>query len=357
MIFRRHLLYLSLPSIAFVLGLVWFRRKRITHCDTGGKPTSDIGEKSSCNSVTKEEEEKIKIKKNPDFKHSQSLQINQKKEVDSNDNKFGKSAPINIIPNRSPPIKNNDTIQESVIQTKNNKEIELNSISEQEFDSVSPIDLPDSLERRNFSFSTQNIKMEEPIVVKATVPAKISPKNSFVETKYTEKCVDDDCRDSANHSPIDKTDLLRGDVDNSIVSPIASPPLSLCSLHSADSGQGSSPPQSVGLPATTYEFLISQTLVGQLIGRKGTHVNQIKSQTGASVLVKKHPDSNNLKICAIEGNQNEIDSALIMIRKKLPEKRYPNLTLKRVYFAPSQSVIPLPAIDSASLRVSFLFFF
>lgn len=338
MIFKRHLLYLSLPSLAFVLGLVWFRRKRITHCDTGGKPTSDS--EKSCN--VKEVEE-VTVKQNRDFKHSQSLQISQKKPVDSNDNKFGKSAPINIIPNRSPPFKN-DAIQEPAAA----KETSLNSIEEHEFDSVSPIDLPDSLERRNFSFSTQNIKIEEPVVVKATVPAKISPKNSFVENKYTEKCVDDDNRDSANHSPVDK-------IENSIVSPIASPPLSLCSVHSADSGQGSSPPQSVGLPATTYEFLISQNLVGQLIGRKGVHVNQIKSQTGASVLVKRHPESNNLKICAIEGNQNEIDSALVMIRKRLPEKKYPNLTLKRVYFAPSQSVIPLPAVDSSCLRVSILF--
>lgn len=339
MIFKRQLIYLSLPSLAFVLGLVWFRRKRITHCDTGGKPISD-SEKKSMNS-TKEVEE-ITIKKNPDFKHSQSLQINQKKSVDSNDNKFGKSAPINIVhSNRSPPFKN-DTVQEPILAKQNSKETDLNVIEEHDFDSVSPIDLPDSLERRNFSFSTQNIKMEEPVVVKATVPAKISPKNSFVENKYTEKCVDDDNRDSANHSPVDKT-----------VSPIASPPLSLCSVNSADSGQGSSPPQSVGLPATTYEFLISQLLVGQLIGRRGANVNQIKSQTGASVLVKRHPESKILKICAIEGNQNEIDSALVMIRKKLPEKRYPNLTLKRVFFAPSQSVIPLPAVDSSCLRVSF----
>lgn len=342
MIFKRHLLYLSLPSLAFVLGLVWFRRKRITHCDTGGKPISDSDEKA-CNSTKVVEE--VAIKKTPDFKHSQSLQINQKKSVDSNDNKFGKSAPINIIQNKSPPFKN-DTIQEPILTKQISKETDLNSIEEHDFDSVSPIDLPDSLERRNFSFSTQNIKIDEPVVVKATVPAKISPKNSFVENKYTEKCVDDDCRDSANHSPVDKT-----------VSPIASPPLSLCSVNSADSGQGSSPPQSVGLPATTYEFLISQLLVGQLIGRRGVHVNQIKSETGASVLVKRHPESNNLKICAIEGNQNEIDSALIMIRKKLPEKRYPNLTLKRVYFAPSQSVIPLPAVDSSCLRVSCFFFF
>lgn len=340
MIFKRHLLYLSLPSLAFVLGLVWFRRKRITHCDTGGKPISD-NETLETNS-TKQVEEKT-IKKTPDFKHSQSLQINQKKEFDSNDNKFGKSAPINIIPNRSPPFKNPDTIQTDPILIK--QEIILNSIEEHDFDSVSPIDLPDSLERRNFTFSTQNIKMEEPIIVKASVPAKISPKNSFVENKYTEKCVDDDQRDSANHSPVDKT-----------VSPIASPPLSLCSVNSADSGQGSSPPQSVGLPAaTTYEFLISQLLVGQLIGRRGAHVNQIKSQTGASVLVKRHPDANNLKICAIEGTQNEIDSALAMIRKKLPEKRYPSLTLKRVYFAPAQKSVvaaPVPAVDSACLRVS-----
>ena len=102
---------------------------------------------------------------------------------------------------------------------------------------------------------------------------------------------------------------------------------------------------------TTYEFLLPQNLVGPIIGRKGIYVNQIKSKTGASVLVKKHPESNKMKICSIQGSQKEIDDALKMIRQKLPENRYPNLTMARVYFTTPQTVIPLPAIDTTCLRL------
>lgn len=153
-------------------------------------------------------------------------------------------------------------------------------------------------------------------------------------------------RDSANHSPADVM--------------LASPSLSSISdSHSegsSDSGKGCSevatPPSrtpagdgsvsgDVSLP-TMYEFAIPQTLVGRLIGRHGCFVSQIKNKAHAHILIKKHPESNKLKICAIEGSQVEIDNALEMIRDKFPEKRYPELTLEQVSFAPSVTVPLLP---------------
>lgn len=51
-----------------------------------------------------------------------------------------------------------------------------------------------------------------------------------------------------------------------------------------------------------HQFLISQSLVGLLIGKHGSFVTQIKSKTGATVYVRRHPDSVKQKICAVEGN-------------------------------------------------------
>lgn len=52
---------------------------------------------------------------------------------------------------------------------------------------------------------------------------------------------------------------------------------------------------------SVYEFVLPQALVGKLIGRHGAFVQQIKSKTNASVLIKRHPDTGKLKICAVEG--------------------------------------------------------
>lgn len=52
-----------------------------------------------------------------------------------------------------------------------------------------------------------------------------------------------------------------------------------------------------------HQFVIPQSLVGLLIGKHGSFVTQIKSKTGASVYVRRHPDSVKQKICAVEGKK------------------------------------------------------
>ncbi|KAB0794664.1 hypothetical protein PPYR_11503 [Photinus pyralis] len=153
-------------------------------------------------------------------------------------------------------------------------------------------------------------------------------------------------RDSANHSPADVM--------------LASPSLSCISdSHSegsSDSGKGCSevatPPSRT--PAgdgsvssdtvfpTIYQFVIPQNLVGKLIGRHGTFVNQIMSKAHAHIVIKKHPDNDQLKICVMEGMQVEIENALKMIRNKFPLKRFPELSLEKIVFEP-----PVPTLSLA----------
>lgn len=82
---------------------------------------------------------------------------------------------------------------------------------------------------------------------------------------------------------------------------------------SSDSGKGCSeaaspPPANLNndmVPSETalriHQFVIPQSLVGLLIGKHGSFVTQIKVKTGASVYVRRHPDSVKQKICAVEG--------------------------------------------------------
>jgi A-kinase anchor protein 1 len=106
----------------------------------------------------------------------------------------------------------------------------------------------------------------------------------------------------------------------------------------------------VGAPSTQYDFLIPQTLIGILIGRQGKFVKHIKTKTGANVLVKKNPQSKKSKICTIEGTQAEIDAALKLIRTKLPEKKFPYLTLDRIASTPESTLIP--SFDASVMHVS-----
>lgn len=148
-------------------------------------------------------------------------------------------------------------------------------------------------------------------------------------------------RDSANHSPVDPM--------------LASP--SMChfsdnhSEGSSDSGKGCSeaaspPPANLNLVASEtalriHQFVISQSLVGLLIGKHGSFVTQIKGKTGASVYVRRHPDSMKQKICAVEGTQTEIEAALEMIKEKFPEKKFPNFSLQEISAELYQRLVPL----------------
>ncbi|KAJ8722688.1 hypothetical protein PYW07_003868 [Mythimna separata] len=150
-------------------------------------------------------------------------------------------------------------------------------------------------------------------------------------------------RDSANHSPVDPM--------------LASP--SMChfsdnhSEGSSDSGKGCSeaaspPPTNLNtdlVPSETalriHQFVIPQSLVGLLIGKHGSFVTQIKAKTGASVYVRRHPDSVKQKICAVEGTQSEIEAALELIKDKFPEKKFPNFSLQEISAELYQRLVPL----------------
>lgn len=125
-----------------------------------------------------------------------------------------------------------------------------------------------------------------------------------------------------------------------------SPLMSYCdSEGSNDSGKGGSefqfgvdtPLHSTvpTIPLVLYEFEIPQELCGLLIGRNGRHVNFIKQETNANILIKRHPFYTQLKICAVSGTEEEVNEALVLIRKRFPVDMYPNVTMVQVNVMPS----------------------
>jgi len=142
-------------------------------------------------------------------------------------------------------------------------------------------------------------------------------------------------RDSANHSPAEVM----------LSSPAISTFSDAHSEGSSDSGKGCSdvvtPPSRTpaggssvagDVAPSVYEFVLPQVIVGRLIGRHGAFLQDIRAKTHTNVFIKKHPETNSLKICAIEGTHQDIDAALKMIRQKFPLRRFPDLTLDKVTF-------------------------
>lgn len=373
MVSGRPLLYLSLPSLAIIIGLVWFRRKKFIGFDSGGKnPTEGNSESvETADKTTHVEEECQGI----DLKHTESLPItpsaNDKDESSKNQSSSsssscsGKSAPIDIISNtRSPPKFSDQQLDAELLKLKiEESDIRnLRLIEEQDdFSSFeSPVNLPGTVDRfQSFNKFDKSFEPQmEPVVVKAKSPESC---NGTVADAHTQDMVNNNStehatesvratndEDTANNNTLNEEETVNGEEPHS---PVASPPLSVCSMHSGDSGKGSSPPQSECAPVTSYDFLLPVYLVSKLLGRKASFVQLIKAKTGVNVLIKRNPDTHKTKICSLEGTQAEIDNALALIRRKFPEKRFSALTLQRVHVGQTENVVPLPLIDTTCFNL------
>ena len=417
MVSSKPLLYLSLPGVAFILGVFWFRRRNKNRLDSDTKTENGgIGEKLYSSSKKAEANEEIitKTTANGNLKNSanptptKSINIKGGQTNDDENRIFGKSAPIKIVQNgrgTSPAKQSQQQVDSEILKSKiQDAEHKLLRSIDEDFENLSsPVDLPDSVNNR-MSFYSRNvdIKKDKPVVIMATTAPKISPENSFMESKYTKECeqnnnvkdkktVDNSKNDklirtspptALKNTELEKTkeiskktseattDLINTS-DNTKKSVIvnetetetnvtekrnvdaASPSLSLCSVQSGDSGKGSSLPRSEATRAkTTYEFFLPNSLVGQLYGRKRSYINYIKSKTNATVVLRQKLYTGKLRVCAVEGTDSEVQAALALIRQRLPAKRYPNLTMQRIHFALPQSVVPLSTESLLNLQVS-----
>ncbi|XP_016961725.1 A-kinase anchor protein 1, mitochondrial [Drosophila biarmipes] len=416
MVSGRPLLYLSLPGVAFILGVFWFRRRNKNRLDKPDDEDTSAIKDSSMESTVQARKANgvLQNGKLPQQPASKSMNINgtiangngagsggggsNSGSGSGSDEKdspttilYGKSAPIKIQSNgRSSNGKHQQQIDSEMLKSKiqDAEHKKLCSIDEDFENLSSPRDLPDSVNTRvSFYNRKASQKTVEPVVIKATRTPKISPENSFLDTNYTTK---EECEQNNNCEPKEKekeqkvaakeeaTEASNGEqpeleaaqeleqtvlkeelVDNNGNQKrnvdAASPSLSICSVQSGDSGKGSSLPRSEATRVkTSYEFLFPVSLIGHLYGRKRAFINQIKAKTLANVVLSKNPYSSKVRICTIEGTESEIDAALAMIRQRLPAKRYPNFTMQRIHFALPQTIVPLSTESLYSLQLKLI---
>lgn len=399
MVSGRPLLYLSLPGVAFILGVFWFRRRNKNRIENDADPKSDKLNGKAITGTTKEQLNVAEVKEKAITKsiangnvqtgkpQTKSMNINGSIPTDDDNpanRLFGKSAPIKIVQNgrgaggNSPAKQNqqqqqNQQIDSEVLKSKiQDAEHKLLRSIDEDFENLSsPVDLPDSINKR-MSFYARNVdvKKDSPVVIMATTTPKISPENSFMESKYTKDCCEQNNNLETKDDGIAEEDTLsktnanttgnscsknnnnNKKTDDKCRVDAASPSLSLCSVQSGDSGKGSSLPRSEATRAkTTYEFFFPYIFIGMLYGRKRTHINLIKAKTNATIVIRKKLYPGKLRICAIEGTESEVQAALAMIRQRFPVKRYPNLTLQKIHFALPQTVVPLPTESLINLQV------
>ncbi|EDV91883.1 A-kinase anchor protein 1, mitochondrial [Drosophila grimshawi] len=434
MVSGRPLLFLSLPGVAFILGVFWFRRRNKNRIDkndddakaNGKQVKDDVVDPSIKMNGLQSQNGKLPnnavgggaTTKSMNISVNGNGSLNHGNENDSpNTMLYGKSAPITIQNGRASPGKHQHQQQQqqqqidsemlkSKIQDAEHKK--LCSIDEDFENLSSPRDLPDSISNNRVLFYNRKInqKGEEPVVIKATCTPKISPENSFLESKYTKQEFgepNNNCEPKKEMketktapataptpalTPIagvpQQTALAEVEQDNPVVEQTivvakdvnantentaaangnqkrnvdaASPSLSICSVQSGDSGKGSSLPRSEATTRvkTSYRFYFPNGLIGQLYGRKRTFINQIKAKTLANVVLSKtRYSSGKLRICTIEGTENEIDAALAMIRQRLPARRYPNFTMQRIHYALPQTVVPLSTESLYNLQLNLI---
>ncbi|XP_030382079.1 A-kinase anchor protein 1, mitochondrial [Scaptodrosophila lebanonensis] len=417
MVSGRPLLYLSLPSVAVILGLFWFRRRNKNRNDdeaatakiAGSSGSKEVEEpaiqKCKTNGVQQQQKQPQQQQngKLPTGQASKSMNINGNvPNGDGNESPnamlFGKSAPIKIQSNgRASSGKHQQQIDSEMLKSKiQDAENKILCSIDEDFENLSsPRDLPDSVNNRISIHNRKAIsKTEEPVVIKATRTPKISPENSFFESMYTKECEqNNNCENSSSNisngnvddpkvnsseetqqtvekslkfekpmeEELQQQHMIANAVEHAVESQTvvkdtdsdangnqkrtvdsASPSLSICSVQSGDSGKGSSLPRSEATRAkTSYEFFFPNSLIGQLYGRKRAFINKIKVKTSANVVLSKTRYSGKVRICTIEGTENEIDAALELIRQRLPAGRYPNFTMQRIHYALPQTIVPL----------------
>lgn len=425
MIAKRPIYYTILPSLVIIIGYVWYRRKRNgrVDCDTGG------GSEKQQSNLVKEEQQQKSCKLLGDNQElissdhsfalsshpSESLPIGtpQKLNHNCNNNEEGlltnqsqspdgsgfasssssslcKSAPIDIAPNpRSPPKRVTEQEIDCEILKLKPQESDIRNlrfIEEPDIDSdldetPTPADSPPYRARVfNKTQNSSGASSSEPVIIKGTMEAKVSPENSFRERKYTHTESDEaeerrmiKSNDNSNDNgcvmmqddDVEVTEAIQSNTDQAPSEPsnqqpqIASPSLSMCSMHSGDSGQGSSPPQSVGAAIISYDTLLPGWAVSAVLHGPRRIVTKIKERTGANMNIRKYPYNNHRKsynqsrICTIEGTQTEIDAALEMLRKSLePRKGQAPVTLARIFLTPDNQVVP--SFDMASLQLKLI---
>ncbi|XP_035737130.1 KH domain-containing protein akap-1-like [Vespa mandarinia] len=365
----------SFPAFALLIGLLWYKRRRVDRADPGGISTLNV--KETNNDVNTK---LYSIPSNEDLNLSDSgIHANDSfsslfvKSIDEPiDNTEDISAKVDISIRRSatspisvPSAKSLEDNQDwyKDVETISNMEIQLGSNPNiSNFDVIARSmgataysndtsndkkiekifkDIPEEKESSNVhEITSSSIDKQEEInhpSIFGESKEQLQNYPAEEENKNQTQALSE--RDSANYSPV--SGVLEGSVTDEARSE-----------GSTDSGKGGSIKGQIKDVSlySVYEFCICQNLVGRLIGRHGSFLQNICAKAGVHIMVKRHHTLRDQKICVIQGSIENITIALDIIRQRFPEKKYPSVTLEQILPVVIPEEIPvLPELTQLSL--------
>ncbi|XP_046835819.1 KH domain-containing protein akap-1 [Vespa crabro] len=365
----------SFPAFALLIGLLWYKRRRVDRADPGGISTLNV--KETNNDVNTK---LYSIPSNEDLNLSDSgIHANDSfsslfvKSIDEPiDNTEDISAKVDISIRRSatspisvPSAKSLEDNQDwyKDVETISNMEIQLGSNPNiSNFDVIARSmgataysndisndkkiekifkDIPEEKESSNVhEITSSSIDKQEEINHPSIFTESKEQLQNYPaeeENKIQTQALSE--RDSANYSPV--SGVLEGSVTDEARSE-----------GSTDSGKGGSIKGQIKDVSlySVYEFCICQNLVGRLIGRHGSFLQNICAKAGVHIMVKRHHTLRDQKICVIQGSIESITIALDIIRQRFPEKKYPSVTLEQILPVVIPEEIPvLPELTQLSL--------
>ncbi|XP_058806786.1 KH domain-containing protein akap-1 [Phymastichus coffea] len=324
----------SFPTVALIIGLLWYKRRRADRVDPGGQPKlkADVNGSTTklngnlCDSgIHTDDSSSLNTTATTPVKEIISLRkVSESLDI-PNRRSSSQLLSCNSVELDNTPWYND------VENTPGIKEVQLGSNpANSGFDYM-----PKSRSAEQIKSNSKNSSIMENVIEEEVV-AKVVVANIEVHQADFKNCDDkpmiespsgDDKkklalseRDSANHSPV--SGVLDGSVNDEARSE-----------GSTDSGKGGSiNGHSKDNSRTMHEFSISTKLVGKLIGKGGKFLTQIRKKAEVSIVVKHHPLDPELNICRIDGAPDNIVLALELIRRNFPEKAYPNLTLEQINY-------------------------
>ncbi|XP_015175799.1 PREDICTED: KH domain-containing protein akap-1 [Polistes dominula] len=364
----------SFPAVALIVGLFWYKRRRVERADPGGITTSSTNVLYDTNidklkishsreNVVDFSDTGIKVNDSYSSLHAQSMEepISNCKEISEKRIAISTMMPVTTVPILMPvaadTLKENQPWYQEVENIYNNETCEQNPMTGSDniqmvngnMDDINYCnDVADNKDEIAQNVYVNNVNIEDnntQLLLSLPSTSTDNKENEINHTADLNEQTQNDSpeeenktqtqalseRDSANYSPV--SGVLEGSVTDEARSE-----------GSTDSGKGGSIEGQMKEDGTTYvyEFVIRNDLVGKLIGRHGSFLQNIHSKSGVHIVVKRHPISMNDRICTIQGSNNGICIALDIIRRKFPEKKYPDLTLQQIIpMAIVSEVIPM----------------
>ncbi|XP_034024467.1 A kinase (PRKA) anchor protein 1b isoform X2 [Thalassophryne amazonica] len=205
-------------------------------------------------------------------------------------------------------------------------------------DGISSEDLQNGiLDNQTDVIQVTNVSAREPVVeavTRATVEA-IGEENSINTVCDIKRLTGIGQRNDAQGTCEVETDQSGGSDVNSMDSVDSG-----CTMGAGEGQSNHTAPSSSEL--IIWEIEVPKHLVGRLIGKQGRYVSFLKQTSGAKIYISTLPYTQEFQICHLEGTQQQVDKALLLIGKKFKDLDLANL------YAPQPPPLSLPSLPMTS---------